>query len=175
MKKILSIAIIVVAIFALTIPAFASAGGRTLWVNTPNGNDLFVRRTPSGDSAKLAQLPCGTPVEAVRKYNSGWTKVNVGGVSGYIRTKYLKAAEPDKYGITERKDTFTAVTPYLAQTGAGQAAALYRKPNNTTKAVRRLYTGSLLQVTAEGTNWDKVIDLTTGKTGYVEKDLIQAV
>ena len=41
------------------------------------------------------------------------------------------------------------------------------KPNKTSQSIRRLTAGDQLQVIAVGKTWDKVVDLTTGQTGYV--------
>ncbi len=47
------------------------------------------------------------------------------------------------------------------------------KPNKTAQAIRRLTAGDELKVIAVGNTWSRVIDLTTGKTGYVANDYIE--
>ena len=42
--------------------------------------------------------------------------------------------------------------------------------HKTAKSIRRLTVGDQLQVIAVGKTWDKVVDLTTGQTGYVAND-----
>ena len=48
-----------------------------------------------------------------------------------------------------------------------RSVCLRVKPNKTSQSIRRLMAGDQLQVIAVGKTWDKVVDLTTGQTGYV--------
>ena len=94
--------------------------------------------------------------------------------------KFLQSTQPGKYEITERDDHFVAVTPYIVSAKAlnsktDVSVGLRVKPNKTSQAIRRLDAGDQLQVIARGKVWSKVVDLRTGKTGYVANDYLMAV
>ena len=48
-------------------------------------------------------------------------------------------------------------------------------PNKGAKAIRRLTAGNQLRVIATGKNWNKVVDLTTGRTGYVASAYVSRI
>ena len=61
LKKMISIAIVVLMVLGLMIPVFASAGTTTdlqqyMWVNCPDGKRLNVRTEPSTKSRAIASL-----------------------------------------------------------------------------------------------------------------------
>ena len=56
-----------------------------------------------------------------------------------------------------------------------QSVALRTAPNTTAKMIRRLNAGDRLQVVAVGKTWSKVVDLTTGRTGYVANDYMSRI
>ena len=69
------------------------------------------------------------------------------------------------------------VNPYLVSAKALNAktdlsVGLRVKPNKTSQAIRTLTAGDRLQVIARGRTWSKVVDLLTGRTGYVANDYI---
>ena len=89
------------------------------------------------------------------------------------------SSKPGKYEITERDDNFVAVN-YLATAKAlnattDRSVGLRVKPNKTSSAIRRLTVGDELQVIARGNVWSKVIDLRTGRTGFVANDYIRRI
>ena len=69
MKKILSIAIVVLMALGLMIPVFASAAtadpGQTLFVNCADGRRLNVRQAPNKNAKMLYQVECGTKLEVL--------------------------------------------------------------------------------------------------------------
>ena len=182
MKKILSIAIVVLMALGLMIPVFASAEtaapGQSLWVNCADGKRLNVREAPGKGSKLLYRVECGTKLEVVASSSTakGWICVKASGKPvGYVMSKYLQAAKPGKYEITERDDNFVSVNPYkvTAQSIKGhpeQSVGLRVSPNKTAKSIRRLAAGDVLQVIATGKTWSKVVDPATGRTGYVAND-----
>ena len=179
MKKMISIAVILVTVFALMIPAFASAGqyGQDMWVNCADGKRLNLRVEPAAGSRILTRLDCGTKVEVMEDVGNGWVLITVGRQGGYVMKKFLVDQKPGKYEITEREDNFVAVNPYLVSAKAlnektDRSVGLRVKPNKTANAIRRLAAGDQLQVIAKGKTWSKVVDLQTGKTGFVANDYI---
>ena len=183
MKKIISIAIILVTVLALMLPAFASAGDfveTDMWVNCANGKTLNVREQPTRNSRAITRLECGTKVHVDYACGNGWVAVSDYHFSGYVEAKFLVASKPGKYEITERDDNFVSVNPYTVTAKAlnaksDRSVGLRVKPNKTSGAIRRLAAGDRLQVIARGKTWSKVVDLETGKTGYVANDYIQKI
>ena len=185
MKKLLSIALVIVTVFALMIPVFASAGvvsGQEMWVNCADGKKLNLRKEPSTSTGKIiTRLECGTKVTVLDNLGNGWLKVTAGKNTGYVMAKFLVASKPGKYEITERSDNFVAVqNPYIVTAKAlndktTDSVGMRVKPNKTSTAIRRLAAGDQLQVIAKGKVWSKVVDLKTGKTGYVANDYMQAI
>ena len=180
MKKLMSIAIILVTVFALMIPTFASAYEeieKDMWVNCANGKKLNVREEPVMGSGIITRLECGTKVHVDYSCGNGWVAVSDYRFSGYVQAKFLVDKKPGKFEITERDDNFVAVTPYMVSAKAlngetDRSVGLRVKPNKTSGAIRRLNAGDRLEVIARGKTWSRVIDMETGRTGYVANDYI---
>lgn len=185
MKKLLSIALVIVTVFSLMIPVFASAGvvyGQEMWVNCADGKTLNLRKEPSTVTGKLiTRLECGTKVTVLDDLGNGWLKVTTGKNAGYVMAKFLVASKPGKYEITERSDNFITVqNPYFVTAKALndktiESVGLRVRPNKTSEAIRRLVAGDQLQVLAKGKVWSRVFDLKTGRTGYVANDYMQVI
>ena len=184
MKKILSIVMILVTVLTLMIPVLTSAeeySGVDMWVNCDNGKTLNVREEPRTGSRVITRLECGTKVHVDYFTGDGWAAISDYHFSGYVQAKFLVSEKPGKYEVTEREDDFVAVKePYLVSALARSAKSdssvgLRVKPNKTSKAIRRLTAGDQLQVIARGKVWSKVVDLQTGKTGYVANDYIRKI
>ena len=174
MKKIVSIVLVILTLAALMIPVFAGAEGTTKWVNCENGKRHNVRDSVKGNL--LYRIDCGTKVEIQTSVSTpkGWAYITVPGHAkgGYVMTKFLVSSKPGKYEITERDDNFRSVTPYTVSAKAinnksDRSVGLRVNPNKTAKAIRRLTAGDTLKVIAVGKTWSKVVDATTGRTGYV--------
>ena len=181
MKKILSIVMILVTVLALMIPAFASAEeytGIEMWVNCENGKKLNVRETTNTSCRIITRLECGTKVHVDYSCGNGWVAISDYHFSGYVQAKFLVSSKPGKYEITERDDDFVSLkNPYIVSAKAlngktDRSVGLRVKPNKTSGAIRRLNAGDRLQVIARGKTWSKVVDMQTGRTGYVANDYI---
>ena len=182
MKKILSIAIVVLMALGLMIPVFASAEtaapAQYLWVNCADGKRLNVRQAPDKNAKVLCQVECGTKLEVLPDSSTtkGWIYVKANGkTAGYVMTKFLQESKPGKYEITERSDNFRSVSAYTVTAKAlsrrtDSSVGLRVQPNKTAREIRRLIAGDVLQVIARGKTWSQVIDLTTGQTGYMAND-----
>ena len=184
MKKIISIAIILVTVLTLMIPAFASAGvygGTDMWVNCADGKRLNLRMEPAAGSKIITRFNCGTKLEVLDDLGNGWVHVTTSEYTGYVQKKFLVTSKPGKFEITERDDNFvTLKNPYLVSakalnTKTDRSVGLRVKPNKTAKAIRRLAAGDQLQVIAKGNVWSKVVDLQTGKTGFVANEYIMKI
>ena len=181
MKKVIGIVMVVMMLLGLMVPVMASADTKTqnyMWVNCPDGKKLNVRAEESTRSTVLYRVESGTKLEIVGSAAPGWLYVRqLGKSNGYVMAKYLMASKPGKYEITERDDSFRSVANYTvsAQPMKGQtqkSVCLRVKPNKTSKAIRRLTAGDQLTVVAVGKTWSKVVDPSTGRTGYVANDYI---
>ncbi len=185
MKKILSVAIVLMMLLGLMIPVIASADTAvgTLWVNCADGKRLNVRAEPRKNSKLLYRVESGKSVTALATPVAvkGWTYVRQEGkAAGWVMTKFLQGNKPGKYEVTERSDNFVKVTAYTVTAKAinknsDHSVGLRVKPNKTASAIRRLTAGDKLQVVAVGKTWSKVVDLATGRTGYVANDYIARV
>ena len=179
MKKVISIVLVIMTLVGLMIPVFAGAEGTstTMWVNCQDGKRLNVRETAKGKI--LYRLDCGTQVEIQSSVEApkGWAYVTTKGHKngGFVMTKFLVSKKPGKYEITARDDSFVTVNPYTVSakalnTKTDKSVGLRVSPNKTAKAIRRLTAGDTLRVVATSKTWSKVVDLTTGSTGYVAND-----
>ena len=183
MKKILSVLLILAAVFALMVPAFADQAtgfGKEMWVNCANGYRLNVRPEPNTSCGTVTRLDCGTKVEVLSDAGNGWVYITTGRVQGYVMLKFLQENKPGKYEITERDDHFVAVQPFMVAAKAlnantDRSVGLRVKPNKTSGAIRRLTAGDQLEVIARGQVWSRVVDPVTGKTGYAANDYLQLI
>ena len=182
MKKLISIAVVLMMVAALMIPVFASAGayGTDMWVNCADGKRLNLRMEPRTGSKVIKRFDCGTRLEVMENAGNGWVHVTDGEYTGYVMSKFLVSKKPGKYEITERDDDFMAVTPYLVSAKALNAktdssVGLRVKPNKTSRAIRRLMAGDELRVIATGKTWSEVVDMQTGRTGYVANAYIMRI
>ena len=175
MKKLMTVALVVMMLLGLMVPAFAA--GENKWVNCADGKTLNLRVEPSKRARAIGHLECGTKVEVLDTSNpvENWTCVRVNGKDGWVMSKFLVDSKPGKYEITERDDNFIAVTPYNVVARAlnsktERSVGLRVSPNKTARSIRRLAAGDVLQVVASGRTWSKVVDPMTGRTGYVAND-----
>ncbi len=186
MKKLIALALALMAVLTLMLPALASADAApaAMWVNTADGKNLNVRAEPRTGSKILYRIQPGTRVTVMNNVQTqkGWAFVMPDGHrdGGFVMTKFLQAKQPGKYEITERDDSFRAVTPYTVTAKAlndrtVDSVGLRTAPNKTASMIRRLAAGDMLQVVAVGKVWSQVLDLATGRTGYVANDYIQKI
>ncbi|MBQ6383972.1 MAG: SH3 domain-containing protein [Clostridia bacterium] len=189
MKKLISIVTVILMVLGLMIPVFSSAEAVTApapaatykWVNCENGKTLNVREVPSTKAKVLCHVECGKRLEVIEQVGvpAGWIKVKVNDkIQGYVMTKFLWNTKPGKYEITEREDNFKAVNPYIVTAKAlnqntEKSVGLRVKPNKTSNMIRRLQAGDQLKVIAAGKVWSQVVDMLTGRTGYVANDYIE--
>ena len=183
MKKIMSVLMILVTVFALMVPAFADNAtglGIDMWVNCADGYRLNVREQPDINAKQITRFDCGTKVRVLADAGNGWVYVTNEKITGYVMRKFLQDSKPGKYEITERDDHFVAVTPYTVFAKALNAktdnsVGLRVKPNKTSQAIRRLTAGDELEVVARGNVWSEVVDPVTGRTGFVANDYVTAI
>ena len=74
----------------------------TMYVTASAG--LNLRKGPSTSYAVIKTLSKGTEVTVVSSSN-GWSKVNVGGVSGYVSSDYLSSTKPSTGSSSSNEST----------------------------------------------------------------------
>ncbi|MEG0511845.1 MAG: hypothetical protein RR653_03890 [Clostridia bacterium] len=67
-KKILALALVIVSVLAISIPALAATYG---YVNVPAGEILYIRDIPETYGNVVCKLQRGTRVEVLNTYQSG--------------------------------------------------------------------------------------------------------
>lgn len=67
-------------------------------IKTPDGNPAKLRKDPSTKNPYIDKVPAGTVVEVLETAMSDgemWSKIRAGGVTGYMMSKYIEAAEEE--------------------------------------------------------------------------------
>ena len=135
-------------------------GGNTLYVRKNTGIGLNLRNAPSMDGAIMTSFPIDTAVTVLQKGGT-WYKVQVGGLTGYMNSRYLAAGKAPSY-TRPVKNPFTAT---LKNINGGSVVNFRLYPGMKTKVLRVVPVGTKVTVLEMGENWSKVeLD---GQQGYV--------
>lgn len=108
----------------------------TAVINNPNSIDrLNLRAKPSQDAATLGKYYSGTVVEVLSVEQSGWTKVRIQDLEGYMMTNYLAFGD-DQWKIGHATPTVQVSNPNgtglnLRQGQSTSAASLGLYPNGS--------------------------------------------
>lgn len=106
MKKLLALALVIVSVLAISIPALAAIYG---YVDVPADEILNVRDIPERYGDVVCRLHRGDQVEILTTYQSGWTKIRVPGYEDqatYCMSEFLVQYPPTP-GWQERYGTET--------------------------------------------------------------------
>jgi len=135
--------------FGMSAPAAASAG---TFQTTSRVN---LRAEPSTASASITLVNSGTNVEVIDHNPAGWSKVTVGGSTGFIRSDFLKFQ-----------------TGGTAATFSATAGVNVRSSASTTSSVVTTVTmGASIEVTEhDPAGWSSV--RVNGMTGYIRSDFL---
>ena len=106
MKKLICIAIVLISLFSLMVPAMAAGKKYSdvdMWVNCSNGKRLNVREAPNSGARRITQLECGTKVhvdydagtgdrlQVIAKGNTWFQVVDLQtGKTGYVAKQYVQ-------------------------------------------------------------------------------------
>lgn len=132
--------------------------GTTMYVQTNTGIGLNLRTAPGKDGKIITSFKPGTAVNVVKK-GSGWYYVQVGGMEGYMSSRFLTA---QKVSYTKPVEAFTAT---LKNINGGKIVNFRLYPGMKTKIIGTYPVGTKVTVLEMGENWSKVrID---GVEGYV--------
>lgn len=105
------------------------------------GGALNLRQEPSIASKVLGQFPTGTLVE-VSGYHGDWYEVEVGGLSGYMMSRFLSG------------DLGAISATVRTRTGAG--LNLREEPGMDGAILTSVKNGESVTVTQKGSNWSRV-------------------
>lgn len=150
-RKALTLCALVALLMTLSLGAFASSYA------VVKGGGLNLRETPSLSAKVLGQFYTGTWVEVLSE-ESGWSKVNVGGKSGYMMSKYLN-------------DGATGTTRYV-RTNTGIGLNLRTAPDASSTIITSYPVNTKVSVVTFGSTWCKVT--VNGNTGYMATRFLSA-
>lgn len=127
------------------------------------GDYVNIRKTPSTEGKILGKLYEGSAAK-ILKEKDGWTQIESGSVTGYIKSEYLATGAKaeklaSKYGT------------YYAKVKPGTITLNVRKkPNTTCTILTQIPEDESFEVVSIGTNWVKIsID---GDKGWVAKEFV---
>lgn len=115
------------------------------------GGRLNLRQNPSLDAKVIHQYPTGTWMTVLSE-DGEWSKVEVGGNTGYVMSKYL----------TETG----AVSTLYVRTNTGRGLNLRDMPSLEGSILTSFKPGTAVDVLVRGANWHKVS--VGGQTGYMD-------
>jgi len=115
------------------------------------GGALNLRENPSLEAKVIRQYPTGTWMTVLSEEGE-WSKVEVGGNTGYVMSKYLTESSSES-------------TLYV-RTNTGRGLNLRDMPSLEGNIITSFKPGTAVQVLARGASWHKVsVD---GVTGYMD-------
>ena len=122
---------------ALAIPVSGLAGTH----KAVTGGALNLRKEPSLEASVIRQYPSGTWMNVLSEEGE-WSKVEVGGNTGYVMSKYLTEANTD-------------ATMYV-RTNTGRGLNLRDMPSLEGNILTSFKPGTAVQVLVRGSGWHKV-------------------
>ena len=147
-KKI--IYLIVIICFMLSMSQSALAAG-----TFQATGDVNIRSEPSTDASVLMVIYTGSNVEVLEHNPAGWSKVQAGGKTGYIRSDYLK------FPIGSTPATFYTT----------DGVNLRATSSTDSKIVSTVLTGTSVEVLEHNpAGWSKV--RVSGLTGFIRSDFL---
>lgn len=159
MKKKISIALAILLIFALTVPAMAENV-----VLAYKGGSLYLRKGPGTEYASNGTLHHGDYIKVI-SYGDIWSKVQTGnGRTGYIKNLYINDGDYDyAAGTSYYNGGYTAYTTASVNFRAGASTG--------TASMGTLGKGTKLTVLGENGNFYLVRN-SAGTQGYVSKNYV---
>jgi uncharacterized protein YgiM (DUF1202 family) len=148
---------------------------------------LNIYESMSTESAVSGEIPSGETVEVTNSFfgESGWWEVCYDGETGWVKKAYLTRKQPNQKAPTYRDDTDNSsisstdqntdvgFAPFLAK--ASSSANFRTAPSTSSSVIRQLPAGTQLYVFSkqDANGFYKVIDIKTGKIGWVSKSLVK--
>ncbi len=135
-----------------TKPSTSTVTTTTRYVNSSSG--LNLRTGPSTSNSIITKLADKTEVK-VSSTSNGWSKVTVGGNTGYVSSTYLTSTKPST-------STVTTTTRYV---NSSSGLNLRTGPSTSNSIITKLADKTEVKVSSTSNGWSKVT--ASGKTGYV--------
>ena len=137
----------------------------TMYVTASAG--LNLRKGPSTSYAVIKTLSKGTEVTVISSSN-GWSKVNVGGVSGYVSSDYLSSTKPSTGSSSSNESTSnTTSTMYTTE-----RLNLRKGAGTSYSVITTLDKGVAVTVHSSSNGWSKVS--VNGMSGYVSSNYLSS-
>lgn len=137
----------------------------TMYV-TPSAG-LNLRKGPSTSYAVIKTLSKGTEVTVISSSN-GWSKVNVGGVSGYVSSDYLSSTKPSTGSSSSNESTSNSTSTMYTT----DRLNLRKGAGTSYSVITTLDKGIAVTVHSSSNGWSKVS--VNGMTGYVSSSYLSS-
>ena len=137
----------------------------TMYVTASAG--LNLRKGPSTSYAVIKTLSKGTEVTVVSSSN-GWSKVNVGGVSGYVSRDYLSSTKPSTGSSSSNESTSNSTSTMYTT----DRLNLRKGAGTSYSVITTLDKGIAVTVHSSSNGWSKVS--VNGMTGYVSSSYLSS-
>ena len=146
------------------------------YVSTPNGGKVNLRNAPSySGSSVVAQFANGSPVSVLLRGSSssasGFWKVSINGVVGYVDSAFLKlgtstggVSVPSTPNVSRPDTKGYAI---VNNPKATQYLNLRSQPSTSAKVIAQYKNGIRFEVIAQGETWCKVYGSASGNIGYL--------
>ena len=121
------------------------------------GGGLNLRQEPSLDAKVIKQYPTGTWMTVLSEEGK-WSKVEVGGNTGYVMSKYLTSSNGG--------------SALYVRTNTGRGLNLRDEPSLEGGIIASFKPGTKVKVLVRGSGWHKVE--VGGKTGYMSAQYLSA-
>ena len=138
---------------------------KTMYVTANAG--LNLRKGPSTSYAVIKTLSKGTEVTVISSSN-GWSKVNVGGVSGYVSSDYLSSTKPSTGSSSSNESTSNSTSTMYTT----DRLNLRKGAGTSYSVITTLDKGIAVTVHSSSNGWSKVS--VNGMTGYVSSSYLSS-
>ena len=197
-KRILSLALLVAMLAALTVPAAMAEDAYPMYVCTGNGRTLNLREAPNTNSKVLCQIPYGDEVWISYKVDKTWSYGHWAGQFGYMQTRFLVSTKPTAKPVVtpkpadqktdeqkalealnkELKTLKTVDEPFIVVARPSRATGWVNfrvGPGTSASRIATFPDGKEARVVGETTSWYQVVDPDTNRTGFVSKKYMSVV
>lgn len=139
----------------------ADVSDYTAYVTSANGKSVNLRGGPSTSYASKASYAVGTQI-TVHGASGSWSYITVGGVKGYMMTKFITTTKPS--GGTSSGTTSTDYTAYVTSSN-GKGVNLRKGASTSYGSYGTYDVGTAVTVLEKGSTWS-YIDI-NGRKGYM--------
>jgi len=134
---------------------------------------VHMRSSPSTTATSLTVVAANTSVDVLDHDPAGWSKVQVGGTSGYIRSDFLRFAAAGASSGSSTSgggDSSTGTGEVIATLKTIGSVNLRSGASQSTSIIRTLPIGTSVDVLSYQGDWSRVN--CNGTLGYIKSDLL---